>query len=242
MIARRDRGLEALLAPPKSRPIWMVSFIDTLSLVLSFFILLFSMATPDVERFRQLTATLTHSLGTAGLRLESAPSPGVIAPTAERTQALNLDYLASLLQAQVAREPSLSRVVLQRLADRLVLTLPSDVVFASNQATLTPTAERALFELCALLARLDNRIDVQGHTDPAPIAGGPYGDNWELSIARAVAVRDVLRRSGYQRALVAQGLADTRFAEISGDIPAVLRRQLARRVDVVIYPAAGARS
>ena len=242
MTARRQSELEQLLAAPKGRPIWMVSFIDCLSLVLSFFILVYSMATPDVERFRQLADGLSHRLGTVGLRLQSAPSPGVIAPTAERSQALNLDYLASLLQAQLAREPSLARAVIQRLADRLVVALPSEVVFTSNQATLTETAERALFELGGVLARLDNRIDVQGHTDPTPITDGAFADNWQLSIGRAIAVRDVLRRSGYQRPLIAQGLADSRYGELSASLPEVRRLQLARRVDIVIYPAAGSRS
>jgi chemotaxis protein MotB len=242
MNRRRQAELEALLSRPHGRPIWMVSFIDALSLVLSFFILVFSMATPDATRFREMAETLTARLGTAGIRMQSQPSPGMIAPTVERAQALNLDYLASLLEAQLAREPALAHAVVQRLPDRLVLALPSEVVFASNQATLTAAAERALFQLGGILSQLSNRIDVQGHTDPAPVTAGGFADNWELSIARAVAVRDLLRRSGYQRPMIAQGLAETRYGELDPGLPQARRLELARRVDVVVYPSAGGRS
>jgi chemotaxis protein MotB len=242
MNPRRRAELEALLSRPQGRSIWMVSFIDALSLVLSFFILVYSMATPDVERFRQMADGLTSCFTNAGVRPQSTPSPGLIAPTVERSQALNLDYLASLLQAQLAREPALAHGIVQRLSDRLVLSFPGELLFQSNKAELTQAAERALFQLGGVLSQLDNRIDVQGHADPASVAGGGFADNWELSIVRALAVREVLARSGYRRPLVAQGLADTRYGELSTSLPERWRQQLARRVDVVIYPSAGERS
>jgi chemotaxis protein MotB len=242
MSPRRRAELEALLGRAKGRPIWMVSFIDALSLVLSFFILVYSMATPDVERFRQMAEGLTSRFATAGVRPQSTPSPGLIAPTTERRQTLSLEYLASLLQAQLSHDPALARGIVQRLSDRLVLSFPGELLFQSNKAELTPAAERALFALGGVLAQLDNRIDVQGHADPGSIAGGAYADNWELSIARALAVREVLERSGYRRPMIAQGLADTRYGELSSALPERWRQQLARRVDVVIYPSAGERS
>jgi chemotaxis protein MotB len=99
---------------------------------------------------------------------------------------------------------------------------------------LNQSAQLALRHLTTLLVNLNNRIAVQGHTDPNPIRAGQFASNWELSLSRAAAVAEVLKLSGYEKAIAVLGLAETRYVDLDTSISPARRFPLARRVDVVI--------
>ena len=83
----------------------------------------------------------------------------------------------------------LARIAAMREEERgMVLTFPSDLLFASNQWTLLPSAQMKLNQLADALANTDKRIVVEGHTD----ARGSETYNQDLSLKRAQAVRDFL--------------------------------------------------
>ena len=65
-------------------------------------------------------------------------------------------------------------------------------------------------------------------------AGGRFKSKWDLSLARAVAVAKALEEGGFDRQIVACGMADSRFEDIEADLGRTVRMNLARRVDVVV--------
>ena len=168
----------------------MVSLIDTFSLLLCFFILIFSMGTPDTQRFRDIAQSLAKQLPTLGTRPLAPPAPpGLQAPTLAVDFALNLDYVTSLVEGRIERLPALSGVGLQRRPDRLALLPPTDVAFASAGATPLPGAQPMLAAIGDLLAHVPNRLEVRAAVGPAV--------PWELALARAAAVGRALRQGGY---------------------------------------------
>lgn len=185
-------GRVAWPAPPqpaKEKPIWVVSLIDTFSLLLCFFILLFSMGTPDTQRFREIAGSLAKQLPVQGTRPLAPPAPPPMeAPTLAADVALNLDYLTSLVEGRVERLPALTGLELRR-SDRLVLMPPTDVAFANDAATPLPAARPMLSAIGDLLANVPNRLEVRGGVGP--------GTSWELALARAAAVARALREGGY---------------------------------------------
>ncbi len=185
------RRVTAWPAPPqpgKEKPIWMVSLIDTFSLLLCFFILIFSMGTPDSQRFRDVAHSLSKQLPTAGTRpLAPPPPPGMVAPTLSADFALNLDYLTSLVEGRVERLPALTGLGLTRRPDRLSLVPPSDVGFAG--AAPVPAAQPMLAAIGELLANVPNRLQVRSAVGP--------GVSWELALERATAIVRALRQGGY---------------------------------------------
>lgn len=74
--------------------------------------------------------------------------------------------------------------------DEVTVTLDADVLFAFDQATLSPQAQQTLTQLAADLDDdlAGDRISVVGHTD----SRGEPAYNLDLSERRAVAVRDLL--------------------------------------------------
>ena len=99
---------------------------------------------------------------------------------------------------------------------------------------MTELAYGAALVLGNVLGTVGNRIDVNGHSDPVPIETEAFPSNWELSIARALALATALRELGLNKDLAVFGFGDSRFDDISADIPEDRRLTLGHRFDVVI--------
>jgi chemotaxis protein MotB len=130
------------------------------------------------------------------------------------------------------RDSGLSGVAVDRAADRIVIRMPSAVLFSEAQAALTPEAERVLAGLTPVLARAPSRLRVEGHTDDVPVRGGPFPSNWELSTARAISVVQYLERHGIRKdRLSAAGYGE--FHPLVGNDGPGARAQN-RRVEIVV--------
>lgn len=218
-------------------PSWLVTLVDLVSLMLAFFVLRFAMTTIEAPRFDETAASIAVALGKT---VSTAPEhpPVSLAVEAGRTGAgFRLSYLEPLLRAKLAGDPVLNTARIERSGDRLVIALPSDLLFESGRASLTPTARAAVAELETALANLPNRMEVVGHADPRPAAAGSsFGSNRALSLARADAVAVGLVESGLPRMPTVTGMGDSRFYRVEPTAPLERRYALARRVDVVILP------
>lgn len=216
------------------RPFWLVTFADLVALLLAFFVMLF--ATHKVEQYRwtALIESLSQSLNPAPKRMTKEPAAKWNIRRLSPARATDLHYLETLLLEVTAFDPAFDGVILRRLEDRLVIGLPADDLFAPGSVAVNRGARTRLFALGGLLANIGNRIEVHGHADPTPIGRSVYGSNWELSVARAAAIAEELRRTGYRREIKSLGYADTRFDDLFHIAAPDQRFALARRVDIVV--------
>lgn len=218
---------------------WMITFADLVSLMLTFFVMLFSMSSLQMDEWDAMTDTLTQTLNPGKLTTVAAATAEFNIGTIFRRQATDLDYLSAVLQRGVAEDPLLKTSKIMLLDDRLVVALPGDLLFPSGKAVMPDEARSALFTLGSLLRNVGNQIGVNGHTDPRPpSAEGGFDSNWELSVARASAVANALRQSGYTDDIIAFGYADSRYSQLP-KIDEEERAKLGRRVDVVVFPTVG---
>ena len=125
-------------------------------------------------------------------------------------------------------------------SDQMIISLPSDALFAPGSADLDDGARSMITAMSGVLAQVGNQVEIVGHTDPEPPqAGGQYQTNWELSLAQSISFANALSRSGYPGRMVTLGMADSRFKHLDRDIPEERRYELARRIDIVILSEAG---
>lgn len=235
------KGLPPSGPPPSGPPqaAWMVTFTDLVSLMLTFFVLLFSMSNVKVDEWDAMIDTLTQTLNPSRLTTVAAATSKFNVGTIFRKRAINLDYLSTVLEETISQDPLLSQSQLIMMDDRLIIALPGDLLFSSGRAVMPDEAKSALFTLGSVLRNIGNQVGVNGHTDPRPPqADGDFTSNWELSLARAAAVANTIRRSGYTSEINAYGYADSRFNQLP-DMDEEQRLQLARRVDVVVFPTVG---
>jgi chemotaxis protein MotB len=77
----------------------------------------------------------------------------------------------------------------------IVIRLSGSYLFDSGRAELKPNSMAILDAIATELRPLDNEIRIDGHTDSMPIDSPRYPTNWELSVARALAVTRHLTES-----------------------------------------------
>lgn len=138
----------------------------------------------------------------------------------------SLDKQAAELRAQMSPN---STVVNQNGA--LVVTMPQDILFATDSAALRPDLQSDLRAVASSLLRYPNsRVEVIGHTD----SDGEAAYNQDLSERRALAVSSVLQSSGVPSGrIAAYGRGESQ--PIATNLTAEGKAQN-RRVEIIIRP------
>jgi chemotaxis protein MotB len=106
-------------------------------------------------------------------------------------------------------------------------------LFSPGSAAVTsPAALQTLAEIAPILAKGDQTIDIEGHTDNQPISTKAFNSNWELSAIRATTVLNILSQKGInENRLSATGFGSSR--PISGNDSA-LGKAKNRRVSILL--------
>ena len=137
-------------------------------------------------------------------------------------------------QRDLEAQLSGSGVGVARQGDNLVLRMPSDVTFATNQSTIDPRFNATLDDVANVLRRYDQSlVDIVGHTD----SSGGDAINQPLSERRAVSVADALIRAGVQRERLYVAGNSSRNPVASNATPE--GRAQNRRVEILIRPFTG---
>jgi outer membrane protein OmpA-like peptidoglycan-associated protein len=173
-----------------------------------------------------LVGATIGATASGGNRLAQAATGAVLGGALGGVIGATLDRQAADLQASVSNQ---TRVV--NNGNSLTVTMPQDILFATNSAALRPDLLRDLDALATnLLNYPDSTIEIVGHTDNT----GTAALNQDLSQRRAGAVADKLRAAGVpSRRIVAIGRGED-FPVASNLTPE--GRALNRRVEMVIRP------
>lgn len=218
---------------------WLITFADLFCVLLAFFALLFSMSAVETGKWKKLTQAFSHNSERAMSTDSPSDAKARDAGGVKSQPALDLGYLGTVLEAQGKTNVLLQSATIYLAGDRLVISLPADLLFAAGSAAFDARGMSALFDLAGVLRNVANDVEVVGHSDPTP-SGSGFSSNWDLSLARAVAVAGELKRAGFARDVAAFGVADSHFAELPDDLPLARRLELARRVDILLTPSQGA--
>jgi len=118
---------------------------------------------------------------------------------------------------------------------RMVLELPTDVLFESGRAKLSDAGTAAITEVGAILATFtDRRFQIEGHTDNVPIKTSRFPSNWDLAAARSLTVVKTLQEAGMSGTL----LSAASFAEFRPVTSNATDegKSANRRIEIVIVP------
>jgi len=134
-------------------------------------------------------------------------------------------------QSKLDRELAGTGVGVVRDGDELILTMPSNITFATNSAEVKSEFHTVLGSVAQVLAEYDKTyIDIAGHTD----SSGSHAYNQTLSEQRAMSVGTLLVNRGVQNVrVVAQGRGETQPV---ADNASASGRAQNRRVDLKLAP------
>ncbi|WP_420348810.1 OmpA/MotB family protein [Pelagibius sp.] len=219
---------------------WLMTFTDLTALLLTFFVLLYSMSTINSDDWQNLVDALSPKLPSVQEVTVALPSQDKDAEAIDRTPGTDLGYLASLLQEQVGEDPVLAEAVVRREGERIVLALPGDLLFASGSIELSEEGKASIFALGGVLRNLRNVIEIAGFADPLRPRRS-FESNWELSLARATTLADMITAAGYKGEILVRGYGHARYQAPAQASEKAASMAEARRVEIVIHAHAAER-
>jgi chemotaxis protein MotB len=191
---------------------------------------------------------LTRQLQALGVEVSSTK-----ADLAQRQKALE-EYQARARQLELIKErfeklkSKLDELTKLGLAvnvrhNRMVISLPGDVLFDSGRETLKKDGQAILLKVAGVVKAdpqlLSRDYQVAGHTDNKPMQHGPFKDNWGLSLMRAREVLVFLVDAAKGGGLPVDHWSATGFAETdpiaSNDTDD--GRQKNRRCELIVSPS-----
>jgi chemotaxis protein MotB len=207
---------------------WMVSYADFVTLMFALFVAMYAIALKDHSSGKRVAESVREAVATGGLastvRVFLAKDP--VTKAGASTGADRKDIQTAKPETGPAAElpkvdPSLlepfrrlneqlkpqvdSGAIRLRLEARgLVITLAEKAFFPSGDDAIYAQAYPSIEQVAKIITKLPNPVRLEGHTDAIPIHTARFGNNWELSTARSIAVLQLLETK--------YGLDASRFA------------------------------
>lgn len=241
----------------KGAPKWMVTYSDMVTLLLVFFVLLFSISSVDAQKFRSLAESMRgdnihegyESIIENQYQPASNPEIAEAADGEEDSEEKNEEEYEESNEDNREEEPSLDELlkkinkyieengleeVISAARDKrgVLVILQGNILFDTASAEIIDEAFPVLEEVASLLNEVSNPVEVQGHTDDRPINTYRFPSNWELSGARASRiVRELIDESVDSSRLLSVGYGEK---EPIASNATKEGRQKNRRVTIVI--------
>ncbi|HUY90285.1 MAG TPA: flagellar motor protein MotB [Pirellulales bacterium] len=190
--------------PPAGVPDWVVTFGDMMSLLLTFFILLFSMSEiRSNEKIKELMGSMQRTFGRHPAPVSPLPV-GVVRSSARQAPAAPQGKEKKRTRARSGLDNSKVAVGEDPLARSVrqgtYTIVGRAILFPESSATLSDDARIQLDEAALLLAGKPNKIAVRGHTSRKPLPDGSrFHSDWELAFARCNRAAEYLVSKGIER-------------------------------------------
>lgn len=234
---------------------WLITFADLAAVMVAFFVLLFSMAEVDSDKWEGATSAFDRQFRISEARVTPRPVESTNITQRVAEPALDLRYLERVIGDQLKEHEALHDVRMSVDDDRLALDFPGELIFANGRSGVNIAGRETLFVLGGMIANIDNKVAVVGHAAPgqtpgqtpeeAPgqVADGAQYIDWELALVRAARVARALRSAGYDRPIELQGRSGSRFggpapvaSDESSDEP---RARPVRRIEIIVQTESG---
>lgn len=179
---------------------FIVLYVSLSVILLSFFVVINSIATIDASRKLEALGSLLGSFGAmpGGVRPDKGDEPLMkAAPMAQlditsRKGEMAMRRLAEYIEGRRLEED----ITIHTEKEAVTINLSEKILFAPGESDIFPSAYPVLDRMVSLVRNTTNDIIVEGHTDNTPVSTAKFPSNWELSGERAVSVVEYLLKDG----------------------------------------------
>ena len=218
------RSLSDVFEDEEGGSTWIVTFADMMTLILVFFILLYTLADFEDEAYKELIESVQvidgdgNQISVIDFATRKGRNPQPL-QAIEDMLGMNPSHVAveNMKPALVAEMESMidntdlaDSVELSFNGDQINLQIDGRYLFESGESELKDRA-RFIFANLAQMFRdyADYKIAIRGHTDDQGIQTAQFPSNWELSAVRATTVLRFFIGQGIDpRRMTATGYAD----------------------------------
>jgi len=199
-------------------PMWIVTFADLATLLLTFFVLMLSFANMDIVKFQELMGSVRERYGVTMLERGDyqAVSEGsleeVDSNVKKSAEKVAREKLVNVIYDSVIRAGFKGSASITSTDEGVRVRVKGRALFKPGRATLVPSSKKFIDEISSVIKTTkDLYMVVEGHTDNKPIRTKRFPSNWELSVLRASAVLEkLLEQDAPPEKISAAGYADAR--------------------------------
>ena len=165
---------------------WMGTYGDMVTLLMAFFVMLYSTADPDPGKYDELAAAMKEVF------------------TSKQTDNEFKELEKELIDI-IEKKQLESQVIVDMGPNGIKIRIPGQTLFASGSAEVIDVMEPLIEEISTTIIELldestykDYMIEVEGHTDDVPIRkdNKEFSSNWDLSAIRATGIVEILNING----------------------------------------------
>ncbi len=178
-------------APPQEEaagaPLWMVTFADLMTLLLTFFIMLVAMSTMQEEKIKVALGSLKGALGVlegGGKSVKGREELVALHEVHSSIKAIPTDI--NRAKETLAKYHSDKHIQIGHAKDCVTIVLDDELLFAEGSEEIQPGAYPFLTDLSTVIAETESLVEFRGHTDN--VGSDDRRLNWEVGAGRATSV------------------------------------------------------
>lgn len=183
---------------PPGAPAWMVTYSDMVTLLLTFFVLLLSMASLDPVRFTEASSSLKDAFGMHArpahveFAIPILPSPPITKYNPIQNEMTTKIYRRIKTQIDT-NQLSQDIDVEQKDGDTIILRVKESILFGPGETKISPKSYPLLRYIADIIRPLPLNLRIEGHTDSTSDAEIEL-EKWDTSMDRSVSVLRFLRK------------------------------------------------
>ncbi len=184
---------------------WLISYADFVTLLFAFFVVMYSISSVNLGKYRVLSDSMTTAFNKApgevavkpGTQLGISVQRSPIAIGTEGQSGLKaMTETAAKIEERMKDWIKKGKIAVRGNEKWLEVEINSSILFSSGSARLSQPASEILTDLSEIFKTSNNPLYVSGYTDNLPISTVQYPSNWELSAARAASVVRLMAEAG----------------------------------------------
>lgn len=214
-----------------SAPAWMITYGDMMTLLMTFFILIMSFSTVELDKFKAALGSLKGAFGVLGDSKELKTEANYFSPYHMVIKKKSVYEFVENLREMIADHELEKEIDVYLSGTEVIITMKDHILFESGKADLRPEVLPILSEIARKIVSKASEVKVGGHTDNLPIHTTNYASNWELSQDRALSV---IKHFVYHDGINPAKLAAVGFSEYRPLVPNTTPENRARNRRVEI--------
>ena len=165
---------------------WMGTYGDMVTLLMAFFVMLYSASDPDPGKFEEIVESMKEAFSNQEVENE-------------------FKELHENLEEIIEKKNFDEAVEVELGPNGILIQIPGSSLFASGSADVMTDMAPVIAEISTAITQLldessyhDYMIEVEGHTDDEPMGADSeyFSSNWDLSAIRATGIVELLHASG----------------------------------------------
>ncbi|MCX7647933.1 MAG: OmpA/MotB family protein [Elusimicrobiales bacterium] len=197
---------------------WLLTYADLITLLLGLFVVLYSTAQQDTEKFRKAMRAMvkvlnpTSETSMMGNNKEFSIVIGKGEGEEKKEEEVCKDKNLEELKKEIEKAEGSGKGINTRMSkDGLIIDMEEHLLFDTGKTDFKEGAFEVLNRVSDYLKKVPNKIKIGGHTDNVPIHNSNFPSNWHLALRRAEKTSEyfIFKRNMDLKRFVIEAYADT---------------------------------